>query len=239
MKSFSLLFVLLFSWNLSANAQLFSEEEIAQFNIYTKFSYKKNAKDIEKEYKLNEENELVVRNIYEYPGKSKTQLYDIVYNWVINTLSKTKTTILVNDIEGGHLNIRCLIPNIASNDLVDHTYYVSIYPLIKFDFKENRMRITYFLHDYDITTSYLHFDNYYNKNFEIVAMHPEVKNDISNWQIEKCYPYDYKDTRPITSSMALINTIACFKLINNKIDYNIINNIHKKNDDSDSDNDNW
>ena len=113
-------------------------------------SWSAKAKELSNEYKLNELGELSLSVIKEYKGQSKSQLYRKIIDWVISMSSDAKSAIQVSNEEEGTIIARCYLPNIAKRTMGDNSYRVSIRPLIKFDFKEERIRMTYTLQNYEV-----------------------------------------------------------------------------------------
>ena len=132
------------------NAQIVTKQELEEYTNIGDMSWSAKAKELSNEYKLNELGELSLSIIKEYKGQSKSQLYRKIIDWVISMSSDAKSAIQVSNEEEGTIIARCYLPNIAKRTMGDNSYRVSIRPLIKFDFKEERIRMTYTLQNYEV-----------------------------------------------------------------------------------------
>ena len=132
------------------NAQIVTKQELEEYTNIGDMSWSAKAKELSNEYKLNELGELSLSVIKEYKGQSKSQLYRKIIDWVISMSSDAKSAIQVSNEEEGTIIARCYLPNIAKRTMGDNSYRVSIRPLIKFDFKEERIRMTYTLQNYEV-----------------------------------------------------------------------------------------
>ena len=152
-------------------------------------SWSAKAKELSNEYKLNELGELSLSVIKEYKGQSKSQLYRKIIDWIISMSSDAKSAIQVSNEEEGTIIARCYLPNIAKRTMGDNSYRVSIRPLLKFDFKEERIRITYTLQNYEVLK--INDDSGYvimfGEGFGVTGN--GITKDTQIWALSDCYPF--------------------------------------------------
>lgn len=84
------------------------------------------------------------------PIKDKSQLYHQVLNWIISMSSNAQSAVQSCDENKGIILTRCYLPNIARRTMGDNSYRVSIRPLLRFDFKDGKIRFTYTLQNYEV-----------------------------------------------------------------------------------------
>lgn len=221
MKGVIFTFILCLS-NIVAYSQVISKNEIENYVQLGEKSWSVAAKDISNKYQLNDNGELAISIIKEYPDKSKSQLYSRILNWIISMNSNAKSAILSKDEEKGTILTRCYLPNIAKRTMGDNSYRVSIRPLLRFDFKEGRVRFTYTLQNYEVLK--INDDSGYVIMFGSFGITGNgVTEDSQVWNLKDCYPYcDGGGKHPkVTSSRALINSEACFRILMDKFDYEL------------------
>ena len=157
--------------------------------------------------------------IKEYKGQSKSQLYRKIIDWIISMSSDAKSAIQVSNEEEGTIIARCYLPNIAKRTMGDNSYRVSIRPLIKFDFKEERIRMTYTLQNYEVLK--INDDSGYvimfGGGFGVTGN--GITKDTQIWALSDCYPFAKDIQHPkVTSSRAFVYSLSCYKILVDKID---------------------
>ena len=113
----------------------------------------------------------------------------------------------------------------------DNSYRVSIRPLLKFDFKDGKLRFTYTLQNYEVLKT--NDDSGYVILFGSFGVTGDgITQDSQIWNLKDCYPYNEMNwLHPkVTSSRVLVNSEACFRILTDKLD----NKLKEKNTD-----DNW
>ncbi len=190
------------------NAQIVTKQELEEYTNIGDMSWSAKAKELSNEYKLNELGELSLSIIKEYKGQSKSQLYRKIIDWVISMSSDAKSAIQVSNEEEGTIIARCYLPNIAKRTMGDNSYRVSIRPLIKFDFKEERIRMT------DLTDGYAVM---FGGGFGVTGN--GVTKDTQIWALSDCFPFAENRQHPkVTSSRAFVYSLSCYKILVDKID---------------------
>ncbi len=182
-------------------------------------SWTDKAKELSNQYKLNENGELSLSIVKEFEGQSKSQLYKKVFNWILSMSSNDKSALLVSDEKVGQIQTRCYIPNIAKRTMGDNSYKVSIRPLLKFDFKEEKVRFTFTLQSYDVLKK--NDDSGYaimfGNGFGITG--GGVTKDDQIWPLNECFPFAKKRRHPkVTSSRAFVNTLSCYSILIDRIE---------------------
>lgn len=202
-----------------ACAQVISKQEIEQYTNIGEMSWSDKAAELSMLYNLNENGDLSLSIVKEYEGQSKSQLYKKVFNWIVSMSSDAKSALQVSDEELGQIQTRYYIPDVAKRTMGDNSYRVSIRPLLKFDFKEGKMRFTFTLQCYDVLMK--NDDSGYvmmlGGGFGITGN--GVTKDSQVWQLNQCYPFAEKRKHPkVTSSRAFVNSVSCYNILIDKID---------------------
>lgn len=214
------------------NAQIVTKQELEEYTNIGDMSWSAKAKELSNEYKLNELGELSLSVIKEYKGQSKSQLYRKIIDWVISMSSDAKSAIQVSNEEEGTIIARCYLPNIAKRTMGDNSYRVSIRPLIKFDFKEERIRMTYTLQNYEVLK--INDDSGYvimfGGGFGVTGN--GITKDTQIWALSDCFPFAENRQHPkVTSSRAFVYSLSCYKILVDKIDTVLKKPLQTSNDD--------
>ena len=193
---------------------------------------------------LDKNESLTYQEVIEAPGKSKQQLYIALNYWVTATF-KDKQAITLNDKEAGCIIVSSTIDGIADHTGTIYRYVVSITPVIKIDIKENRVRVTYTVQNYDILKvenagwlGALASDNDKQKDQNLYSDGKRMKSDKTDrrlydeqWEIAKHYPFVPKDPQKRTCSKALVMTHAYSNAIIDKVEEALKNGITGADDD--------
>jgi hypothetical protein len=236
-KILSILFALCGSVSFAQNI---NPAEISKFSIEGSRKQVKLAKEYSEKYALNYRGELEIVTIKEYPGKTKHDLWVKIQNWILSSSSNSQSSVQLMDETLGIIIERCFIPEIAKRSMGDNSYKVSIRPMLKFEFKDGRIRFTFSLQNYEVLKK--NDDGGYGLLLSggVVITGNGVAKDNMIWKLTECYPFkeNYNEEvendifRPkVTSSRAYINTIACYKVLLDQMD-EVINKVDEDNDDS-------
>lgn len=219
MKKNILIIALLICGSL-AYSQTFSKDELQQFADQGNKTDEAKAAEIAQEFPLNDQSELCIACIKEYPGQSKVELYNKVYNWIIGLSSNAESAIQVADSTKGVIQARCNIQQIAKRTMGDNRYRVNIRPLLTFDFKEGKIRFTYTLQSYDVLKRTEEDGGIFMMgNIGLFDGGGGQRKDNQVWPLTACYPYSKKPSHPkVTSSRALINSVAAYKILVDRVD---------------------
>lgn len=114
----------------------------------------------------------------------------------------------------------------------DNSYRVSIRPLLKFDFKEERIRVTYTLQNYEVLK--INDDSGYvimfGGGFGLTGN--GITKDTQIWTLADCYPFAEDVQHPkVTSSRAFVYSLSCYKILVDKIDTVLKKPLQTSNDD--------
>ena len=180
---------------------------------------------------LDKNESLTYQEVIQAPGKTKQQLYVALNYWVTATF-KDKQAITLNDKDAG-----CIIVSASIDGIADHTgtvnrYIVSITPIIRLDIKDERVRVTYTVQNYDILKAddagwigglFDNSDNRQNHQ-NVFSDGKRMKDDKTGrrlfdeqWEIAKHYPFVEKDVKKRTCSKALVMTHAYSNAILDKV----------------------
>lgn len=215
------------------HSQIITEQELEDYTNLGDMSWSAKAKELSGDYMLNEVGELSLSVIKEYKGQSKSQLYKKVLNWIISMSSNANSAIQMSDETEGTIIARCYLPNIAKRTMGDNSYRVSIRPLLKFDFKEERIRITYTLQNYEVLK--INDDSGYvimfGSGFGVTG--DGVTKDDQLWALKDCYPFaEGRGRHPkVTSARAFVNSVSCYNILIDKINATLTSSLQSGDDD--------
>ena len=113
-------------------------------------SYSKRALLLANMYKPNDKGELEISEIIPMEGKKQKDMYKNIQDWIISISSDAKSSIVYENKEEGKIVTRCYFGNIARRTMGDNRYWVSIRPMITFEFKDDKLRLTYIVQNYEI-----------------------------------------------------------------------------------------
>jgi len=221
------LFAAVLSMAMSVNAQIMRTEELETY-AKEKYGEKWNdaAANLASTQQLDKNNSLTYVQVIDCPGKTKNQLYVILNYWVTASFNDANSVIQLNDKELGCIIAQGYLPNIAGHMGGTNSYNVSVKPIIKLDIKENKIRVTYTVQNYEAIVL--------AGGGIMGAIGGTVPTKIAEkWVLEKCYPFAEKDKHKKTSSKALIMTHAFSNVIMDKIEEAVKNGV------SGNENDNW
>ncbi len=227
MKKFLILFAAVLSMVMSVDAQIMRTEELETY-AKEKYGEKWNdaAANLASTLQLDKNNSLTYVQVIDCPGKTKNQLYVILNYWVTASFNDANSVIQLNDKELGCIIAQGYLPNIAGHMGGSNSYDVSVKPIIKLDIKENKIRVTYTVQNYEAIVL--------AGGGIMGAIGGTVPTKIAEkWVLEKCYPFAEKDKHKKTSSKALIMTHAFSNVIMDKIEEAVKNGV------SGNENDNW
>ena len=196
------------------------------------------AMNIAKDLTLDKNESLTYQEVIQAPGKTKEQLYVALNYWVTATF-KDKQAITLNDKEAGCIIVQSTFSNIAEHTGTLFKYSVSITPIIRFDIKEGRIRVTYTVQNYellkDISGGWI---TPVKSDERTYGDSKRKKDDKTNanlydeqWEIAKHYPFVEKDSKKRTCAKALVMTHAYSNAIIDKVEEAIKNGVVGNEDD--------
>ena len=196
------------------------------------------AKNLAVDLTLDKNESLTYQQVIEAPGKTKQQLYVALNYWAIATF-QDKQAITLNDKDAGCIIISSTIPNIVEHTGTVNSYSVSITPVIRLDIKDERIRVTYTVQNYDILTDvsggWLSLNEPNNKTYGDSKRKKEDKTNANlydeQWEIARHYPFVEKDAQKRTCAKALVMTHAYSNAIIDKVEEAIKNGIVGNEDD--------
>ena len=203
------------------------------------------AKNLASGLTLDQNESLTYQEVVPAPGKTKSQLYVALNYWVTATF-KDKQAITLNDKDAGCIIVSSTIDGIADHTGTVNRYVVSITPIIRLDIKDEKVRVTYTVQNYDILKAqdagWLGglFDDSDNKrnNQNVFSDGKRMKDDKTDrrlydeqWEISKHYPFVEKDAQKRTCSKALVMTHAYSNAILDKVEEAIKNGMAGGDDD--------
>ena len=236
-----------FSGTMKVQAQVMKTEDLEK---YAKNKYGEKwldaAANLASQLTLDKNEALSYQEVIELPGKTKEQIYVALNYWATATF-KDKQAITLNDKEAGVIIISSTIDAIADHTGTLFRYIVSITPLIKLDIKDEKMRITYTVQNYDVLKvedggwfGGIGSDKEDNKrrNQTSYSDGKRLKDDKTDrrlydeqWEIAKHYPFVEKDAQKRTCSKALVMTHAYSNAILDKVSEAVKNGITGADDD--------
>ena len=193
--------------------------------------------------KLDKNENLTYQQVFQAPGKTKSQLYVAMNYWATATF-KEKGAITLNDKEDGCIIISATMKNIAEHIGTVNKYSVSITPVIRIDIKDERIRVTYTVQNYDVLADIsggfcgVSIDREKNDLRGLAGDSKRKADDKTNanlydkeWEIAKHYPFVEKDAQKRTCAKALVMTHAYSNAIMDKAEEAIKNGIVGNEDD--------
>jgi len=163
----------------------------------------------------------------------------VALNYWATATFKEKGAITLNDKEDGCIIISSTIKNIAEHVGTISKYSVSITPVIRIDIKNERIRVTYTVQNYDVlddvSGGYLGIALNTDNNRDVRKSMGDSKrkaDDKTNanlydkqWEIAKHYPFVEKDPQKRTCAKALVMTHAYSNAVMDKIEEAVKNGI--------------
>lgn len=211
----------------SASAQIMRSEELEK---YAKEKYGEKwidaAENLKSQLTLDKNQSLTYVQIIECENKTKDQLYVILNYWVTASFNDANSVIQLNDKELGCIIAQGYLSDIAGHMGGMNAYDVSVKPIIKMDIKDNKVRVTYTVQNYDVIVL--------SGGGIMGAVSGAASTKIAEkWGLEICYPFAQKDKHKKISSKALIMTHAFSNVIMDKIEEAVKNGL------AGNENDNW
>lgn len=196
------------------------------------------AKNLASEMSLDKNQSLSYQQVIEVPDKTRQQLYVNLNYWVTATF-KDKQAITLNDKDAGCIIISSTISNIVSHTGTLNKYSVSITPVIRFDIKDGRIRVTYTVQNYDIlkdiSGGWLSLVDSDDRTFGDSKRKKDDKTNANlydeQWEIAKHYPFVESDKQKRTCAKALVMTHAYSNAIMDKVEEAIRNGVVGNEDD--------
>ncbi len=196
------------------------------------------AANIAENIRLDKNQSLTFQEVVEAPGKTKAQLYVAMNYWATATF-KDNQAITLNDKDAG-----CIIISSAISDIARHTgtinkYSVSITPVIRIDIKEEKIRVTYTVQNYDILADisggWLSLAESDDRTYGDSKRKKDDKTNANlydeQWEIAHHYPFVEKDAQKRTCAKALVMTHAYSNAILDKIEEAVKNGLVGNEDD--------
>lgn len=214
-----MLSILLCVMTVCASAQIMRAEELEKYAV-SKYGDKwtEAAQNIASRIQLDKNNCLTFTQIIDCPNQTKEQLYVKINYWYVATFNDANSVIKLNDKDAGVIIGSGFVSDIAGHLGGMNAYNVSIRPIIKTDIKDNKIRITYTVQDYEVEKR--------NGGGILGAFTFSSNNNTppviteEKWTLEKCFPFVEKDSHVAkrTSSKALVMTYAYSNVIMDKIE---------------------
>ena len=227
----------------SASAQIMKSADLEK---YAKVRYGDKwldaAKNLSAELTLDQNESLTYQQIINAPGKNKDQLYILLNYWATATF-QDRQAITLDDKESGTIIISSTMPNIVEHMGTLNEYSISITPVIKIDIKDERIRVTYTVQNYDILNNsgagwlggLLRDDNEGRRPYGDNKRMKDDKTDRNlydeQWEIAHHYPFVEKDAQKRSSAKALVMTHAYSNAVMDKIEEAVKNGIVGNEDD--------
>ena len=187
---------------------------------------------------LDKNESLTYQEVVPAPGKTRQQLYVALNYWVTSTF-RDKQAITLNDKEAGCIIVTSTIADIVSHMGTLNKYSVSITPVIRFDIKDEKIRVTYTVQNYDIlrdiSGGWLSIPDKEEKTYGDSKRKKDDKTNAmlydEQWEIAHHYPFVEKDAQKRTCAKALVMTHAYSNAIIDKLEEAIQNGLVGNEDD--------
>ena len=174
---------------------------------------------------LDKNQSLTYQQVIECGNKTKDQIYVQLNYWVTSTF-KDKQAITLNDKEAGCIIISSTLHNIVKHIGTINSYSVSITPVIRIDIKEERVRVTYTVQNYDILTDisggWFSLAEPDERTYGDSKRKADDKTNANlydeQWEIARHYPFVPKDLQKRTCAKALVMTHAYSNAVLDKVE---------------------
>jgi hypothetical protein len=190
------------------------------------------AANIAKGITLDKNESITFQQVIEAPGKTKEQLYVALNYWTTATF-KDHNAITLNDKDAGCIIISSTIKDIAEHTGTINRYAVSITPIIRIDIKDNRIRVTYTVQNYEILsdisggwlTAVLADERTVGDSKRKADDKTNANLYDKQWEIARHYPFVQNDSQKRTCAKALVMTHAYSNAVIDKIEEAVKNGI--------------
>lgn len=181
-------------------------------------SYSDRALSLVGKYKPNDKGELEISEIIPMEGKKQQDMYKNIQDWIISISSDAKSSIVYENKEEGKIVTRCYFGNIARRSMGDNRYWVSIRPMITFEFKDDKLRLTFTVQNYEILKRNDDSGYGFIGVGGFIFTGDGVTKSNQNWAMGDCYPYAISSKHPkVTASKGFVHSIECYKLFKAQI----------------------
>lgn len=202
-----------------AYSQILTTSDVTSVTGKKKEKWTERAKAIAEDIvEFDKYGELHFTNIGKFPGQTKQQLYEKIVAFLKNSHA---TSDCVTDINNKEYSVifRPQITNIAQHSSLESKYIVSISPILKIEFKDEKARFSFILSSYDISKYKEDADGAYGFGTSLGSFYIIGKTVHSDevWAIRDCYPFVKGKHPRVTCSKALVNTEACYRLLCEKL----------------------
>ena len=174
---------------------------------------------------LDKNESITFQEVINAPGKNKQQLYVTLNYWATATF-KDKQAITLNDKDAGCIIVSSTLSNIVQHTGTLNSYSVSITPVIRIDIKDERVRVTYTVQNYDILADVSGgWLSPITSDERTYGDSKRKKDDKTNsnlyddqWEIARHYPFVQSDPQKRTCAKALVMTYAYSNAVSDKIE---------------------
>lgn len=181
-------------------------------------SYSNRALSLARTYKPNDKGELEISEIIPMEGKKQQDMYKNIQNWIISISSDAKSSIVYENKEEAKIVTRCYFGNIARRTMGDNKYWVSIRPMITLEFKDNKLRLTYIVQNYEILKRNDDSGYGFIGGGGFIFTGDGITDSNQNWAMGDCYPYVRSSKYPkVTASKGFVHSIECYKIFKRQI----------------------
>ena len=174
---------------------------------------------------LDKNESITFQEVINAPGKNKQQLYVTLNYWATATF-KDKQAITLNDKDAGCIIVSSTLSNIVQHTGTLNSYSVSITPVIRIDIKDERVRVTYTVQNYDILADVSGgWLSPITSDERTYGDSKRKKDDKTNsnlyddqWELARHYPFVQSDPQKRTCAKALVMTYAYSNAVLDKIE---------------------
>lgn len=204
-----------------ADAQIVRAEELEK---YAKEKYGEKwvdaAENLASKLKLDKNKGITYVQVIEAPGKSAEQLYVLLNYWYTATFNDASSVIQLNDKELNTIIAQGYVDDIATHIGGVTAYRVGIKPVIKCDIKDGKVRVTY-------TVPYFLVTSKIGGGWVGIIAGDDKPSPVyeEKWILDECFPYVKNDGHKKTSSKALVMAHAYSNVVMDKIEECITNGL--------------
>lgn len=163
---------------------------------------------------LDKDNALTFEKTISVRGKSKNELFVDLNYWFLKTFSNASSSIEMADKELGVIMAKGYLPGIAYHSGGYSSYCVNIRPLVRCDIKEEQVKLTIVVPNYEVTKV---DDGIWSAMLdEDFDKHPPYTVN-ETWSLNVCFPFAKKDGTKKTSCKALVMSHGYVEVLMNRI----------------------
>lgn len=208
----------------SINAQVMRTSELEKYSTeryssdFVSASY-----NLSQNVTFDKNDSFMITEVINVPGKTKEELYVLLNYWYSNSFNDGKSVIQLNDKDAGVIIGKGYVSEIATHVGGMNRYIVNMYPIIKTDIKDDKIRVTYTIQYYDVERG---MGGIGLMGDALSGKPVDNRMREEKWFINACYPFVEKDKHKKTSAKAFVMMYAYSNVMVDKIREAVTNGVN-------------